>query len=86
MAPSLIKLKQSEADRNTLGDFARNLNRNIKTKQSMDIFLLLVVAKSSQWQHRLQNVFVESRKITLMDFHALGKLTMITKTHNFTKH
>lgn len=52
MAPSLIKLKQSEADRNTLEDFARNLNRNRKIKQSMDTFLLLVFAKNSQWQHR----------------------------------
>lgn len=52
VTPRLIKLKQSEADRNTLGDFARNLNRNRKTKQSMDTLLLLVFAKSSQWQHR----------------------------------
>lgn len=32
-----------------------------------------------------QNVLVESRKITLMGFYALGKLTMITKTYNFTE-
>lgn len=45
VAPSLIKLKQCKANRNTLRAFARSLNRNRETKQSTGSLLLLVFAK-----------------------------------------
>lgn len=52
VAPGLITLEQSKADRSILAAFARNLNRNNETKQSMDDFLLLACAKSFVWQGR----------------------------------